>query len=219
MFAELSESKSEAQMIHSVAHVGQLEPKSMTPSGLASETLSDTGTADLDLKNLRPGLPEPMSGANISGHWAILKQGRLIGFLKDVVKEILPVEVEPIEVPDKPVYRSVDYAALLEEYRYIAPAVRGNEPIPIQIGKEVRLIDSLLDALDIEQHWAGINKRRFHLITKKHTRGLTIEEESEFDKLQELASRRAKILAPLPFFELTRLEEYTKKALSKSGSQ
>ena len=169
----------------------------------------------LSAESLKPELPVPLSGGRISGYKALLKQGKLLGFLRDVVEDLLPRDVEAIDVPDEPVYRSLDYGMLLDRYRSIAPAVTRSEPVPVEIAMELRLVDALLDGLDIEEHWAGINKRRFHLITKKHTRGLRAEEESELAKLQDLAGRRVTTLAPLPFEELARLEEYVKKASLK----
>lgn len=211
----LARADRETEVIYST-ETDRIEPSAQVPTQTSLAVQVEEG---LSAESLKPELPEPLSGGRISGYKALLKQGRLLGFLRDVVEDLLPRYVEAIDVPDRPVYRSLNYRMLLDRYRSLAPAVTRSEPVPVELVKELRLVDALLDALDIEEHWAGINKRRFHLITKKHTRGLRAEEESELAKLQDLAGRRVATLAPLPFDELARLEEYAKKASLKQDSK
>lgn len=50
--------------------------------------------------------------------------------------------------------------------------------------------------------WAAINKRRFHLISKKHSRaGLSSAENAELEELQLLADKHADSVRALPIHE------------------
>lgn len=64
---------------------------------------------------------------------------------------------------------------------------------------------SLADYLAITVDWPETNHRRAELIHKKVARTIPVEERTELDHLQSLATSRANLVAPLPLDELERL--------------
>lgn len=154
---------------------------------------------------------EPLQGYDLRQWIALLSKGKLVKLLPSVPESLLP-ELEYIEIPGRDIYADLSYSSLSKGYRAIASVYRSGDPLPINVWKELRLIDALLGAIEIQERWSNLNNRRFHLISKKHTQGLRPEEEQELNQLQELASQRMDAAAPLPFATLARLEDFARKA-------
>ncbi len=64
---------------------------------------------------------------------------------------------------------------------------------------------SLSDYLAITADWTETNRRRTELIHKKVSRTISLDERTELDHLQSLASSRRNLIAPLPQAELDEL--------------
>ena len=73
-------------------------------------------------------------------------------------------------------------------------------------------MEAMLAALELEEQWSVINRRRFHLITKRNRTGLREDEAKELERLQGLARERVNLIAPLPFSTLEFLKEYARRA-------
>ena len=157
-------------------------------------------------------VPHTLLKQDVRGRRALVKEGKLLGLPTDLPQDLVPKDMELIKFPNSETYRSLNLTTLLERYRALALDLPVNKPVTNEVGQELRLIECLVEALDVEERWAQINNRRFYLITKKHSRGLNSHEQSELDALQDLAWRRSETLAPLPFLELARLEEYAHQA-------
>jgi hypothetical protein len=154
---------------------------------------------------------ESLAGTDVRQSIALLSKGKLVKVLPRVPESLLP-ELEYIEIPNRDMYAALSYSSLYSGYQRIASGYRPGDPLPVDKWTELRLIDALLSALEIEERWAALNNRRFHLINKKHTQGLGPEEQQELDQLQDLASQRMDAIAPLPFATLIRVEEFARKA-------
>jgi len=172
----------------------------------------------LDLETVELERPEPLAGTDIRGKLAVVEEDQLRGFLSGALRQVVQRTPKVIEVPDRALYSALNYSSIISEYKTAASKLTSAEADP-KLPAEIRLLDSLLDALSLEEQWENINQRRFHLIVKRHTRGLSVEEDSELGELQELARRRSKSVAPLPFAELARLESYVRRALSSKEKE
>src|SRR5262245_55813488 len=60
--------------------------------------------------------------------------------------------------------------------------------------------------------WESLNRRRLELIEKEAGDGLSEEEQSELERIQEVTGRYLNVVAPLPFERLERLEERARRA-------
>ena len=76
----------------------------------------------------------------------------------------------------------------------------------------MKLMEAMLAGLELEEQWSIINRRRFHLITKRYKAGLREDEAKELERLQELARERANMVAPLPFSTMELLRDYAQRA-------
>jgi len=150
-------------------------------------------------------LHEPVARRNVSGLIAVLKDGRLLTFVEPATIDLIPKDVEKIRVPDKKIFHSLNLDELMSEYHDLAVAQSTAYSI------ELRLLDALIVSLENEAQWSRINKRRFHLITKKHSVGLDAAQNDELEELQRLADKHAGSVQPIPFSELAMLEEYARK--------
>jgi hypothetical protein len=154
-------------------------------------------------------LQEPVAQRDIRGLLALFKNGRLITFVEPAARSLLPPGIEAIEVPTKKIYGSVSLENLMSEYHGLV--VSDSADSSAQVSSELRLLDALLVSLENEAQWSRINKRRFHLITKKHSTGLEQTELDELDQLQRLADKQAESAHELPFAELAMLKDYARK--------
>ena len=150
-------------------------------------------------------LEEPLSGRDVHGLVAVLKQGRLVTFIETGALNLIPKDVEAIPVPDRKVFRGLSLEDLMSEYHDLVTA-RSDAKL-----RELRLLDALIISLENEAQWSRINKRRFHLITKKHSLGLDPAEDDEFSQLQRLADMHADAVQPIPFSNLAMLRDYARK--------
>jgi len=150
-------------------------------------------------------LQEPVAQRDVRQLVALLKDGRLLTFIEPATKDLIPRGIETIQVPDREVYRMLNLEDLMSEYHNLV----AGESVAHTV--ELRLLDALIVALENEAQWSRINKRRFHLITKKHSIGLDAVENDELNELQRLADMHADSAQPLPFPELAMLRDYAHK--------
>lgn len=152
-----------------------------------------------------------MSGRDVRGQFAILERGRLV----ELSDSMIPIDglsrsARQIQIPNSDLYRKLEYSTLLASFANI-------DEYRLQSGvdafTEVKLIEALLSAIELEDQWAAINKRRFHLITKQNRLGLQDDETKELTRLQALARERVNLIAPLPppLSTLEFLKEYRGK--------
>jgi hypothetical protein len=151
-------------------------------------------------------LQEPIVGRDIRGLIALLRGGKVVAFVEEVAGQLVDEDVEKIEIPKKKVFARLEAAGLIAEYHALSSIE--NLQDNSQLLKEFHLIDALLVAVENDEQWSRINTRRFHLITKKYTLGLSPNEDSELEKLDELAERQMYSALELPFAELAMLEAY-----------
>jgi hypothetical protein len=181
-----------------------------TAKGIHLGNLTEESEAELlKLPNVPIELQEQLAGRDIRGLAALLDDNRLITLMEPAAAVFVNRRMEKILVADKNVYRKLNIEALLDEYHKI---VRSQSlEIPQDAATELRLLDALLVSLENEAQWGRINKRRFHLITKKHSIGLSRFETDELEELQALAEKQADTAQPLPFLDLAMLKDYARK--------
>ena len=160
----------------------------------------------LEIPNIPVELQEPLAQRDICGLIAVLKAGRLVAFVEPAATHLIPKGLDKIQVPTKRLFRRLIVEDLLSEYYRLAMYEDIDQSA--EHSDELRFLDALLISLENEAQWSRINRRRFHLITKKHAGDLTVVEESELGKLQELADKRMHAALELPFNELAILETY-----------
>ncbi|HEU4343214.1 MAG TPA: hypothetical protein VFU31_16805 [Candidatus Binatia bacterium] len=171
------------------------------------ETIPETAQRDgiLEIPDTPIELQEPVAQRDVRGLLALLRNRRLLTFVEPETRNLIHSGIEAIEVPDRKVYRALNLADLMSEYHDL---VAGQ---PTARATELRLLDALIVSLENEAQWSRINKRRFHLITKKHSIGLESQENDELQELQRLADMHAESVLPLPFPELAMLKDYARK--------
>lgn len=177
------------------------------PGELVSKALPDVESKQsvLEIPNTPIELQEPVSKRNVSGLIAVLKDGRLLTFVEPATLDLIPKDVEKIPVPDKKIFHSLNLDELMSKYHDLAIA----QSAPYSV--ELRLLDALIVSLENEAQWSRINKRRFHLITKKHSVGLDAAQNDELEELQRLADKHADSVQAIPFPDLAMLQEYARK--------
>lgn len=175
--------------------------------GVLSKPVPDIEQQDgiLEIPDTPLELQEPVAQRDVRQLVALLKDGRLIAFIEPATKDLIPKGIETIQVPDREVYRVLNLQELISEYHNL---VAGESVVRTA---ELRLLDALIVSLENEAQWSRINKRRFHLITKKHSLGLDSVENDELEELQRLADMHADSAQPLPFPELAMLRDYARK--------
>lgn len=151
-------------------------------------------------------LQEPIAGRNIRGLVALLRGGKLVAFLEKLAGKLVGDDVEKIDVPRKKVFARLDVNALMTAYHELSVVENLVEPSDVKM--ELRLMNALLVAMENEEQWSRINLRRFHLITKDCSLGLTEQETVELQQLENLAEQQMYLGAELPFAELAMLETY-----------
>jgi hypothetical protein len=150
-----------------------------------------------------------LHGSDIREKFAIIFKGRVMRLSSTAPPAgTMPSGSEQVRVPNDDVYKFADSSNLLRRYTYLGTLASSNPAI----ARETRLIEALLDMLELEEQWENINRRRFHLITKKHLRGLRRQESDELDRLQTLAKQRADVLHPLPGSTAELLLDYSRRA-------
>ena len=193
------DSSSDAAMI-----ADAMMPGSMTDVTVSSEEKERIDI--IDVPKIPIELQEPIDGRDIRGLTALLRHGRIVAFVEDVAGQLVGENIEKIEVPKKKVFANLALDTLMPEYHRLC--LTENLSASAHVKTELRLMDGLLVALENDAQWSRINTRRFHLITKKHTLGLSPVENEEFEKLDALAERRMYSALELPFAELAMLEVY-----------
>jgi hypothetical protein len=175
-----------------------------TPTGI------DKSREDLlKLPNVPIELHEPVAQRDVRRLLALFRDSKLITFVEPETGTLVPATIEKIQVPGKKVYRSLNIEELVSEYHSILESHSSN--LSEEVATELRLLDALLSSLENEAQWSRINNRRFHLITKKHSLGLTPLETEELNELQALADKQADSAQNLPFVELAMLKDYARK--------
>jgi hypothetical protein len=159
-----------------------------------------------DVPKIPIELQEPIVGRDIRGLIALLRRGKIVAFVEEVAGQLVSEDVEKIEIPNKKVFAKLDLAGLIAEYHALSSIENLHENA--QRLKEFRLIDALLVAVENDEQWSRINARRFHLITKKYTLSLSSDENSELERLDQLAERQMYSALELPFAELAMVEAY-----------
>jgi len=159
----------------------------------------------LELPDTPIELQEPVAQRDVRRLIALLKDGRLLTFIDPAMNDLIPRDIDRIQVPDLEIYRSLNLEELMSEYHNLI----AEESVPRFA--ELRLLDALIVSLENEAQWSRINKRRFHLITKKHSLGLDSAESDELEQLQHLADMHADSAQPLPFTELAMLKDFARK--------
>lgn len=162
----------------------------------------------LDIPNIPIEVQEPLAGRDIRDLIALMRGGRLVAFLDPIADELVGKDIEKVRVPKKKLYASIDSERLLPEYHRLSLSLEHGSSEAVS--EEVRLLDALLSSLENEAQWSRINKRRFHLITKRHTRGLSANEETELATLQDLTDKQMYGALGLPFRSLAMLESYVR---------
>ncbi len=175
--------------------------------GVLSKAVPDIEQQDgiLEIPDTPIELQEPVAQRDVRQLVALLRDGRLLTFIEPETKDLIPRGIEMIQVPDREVYRMLNLESLMSEYHNL---VAGES---VARTAELRLLDALIVSLENEAQWSRINKRRFHLITKKHSIGLNTVENDELEELQRLADMHADAAQPLPFPELAMLRDYARK--------
>lgn len=153
-------------------------------------------------------LQEPLAGRDIRGLIALLRAGRLVAFLDPLASYLIPKGIEKIPVPTKKSYESLKSEDVQSEYHRLVVSETANHSQ--ELSNEFQLLDALLVSLENEAQWSRINRRRFHLISKKYVTGLAPQESEELDALQSLAQKQMYTALELPFAELAMLEEYAR---------
>jgi hypothetical protein len=171
----------------------------------------------LEVPNIPIELQEPLIGRDVRGLVGLLVADRLVGFIEPEASRLVPENVEKINVPAKGLYRSLELDQLLAAYHNFAVEEEVKKS-PENL-TELRLIDRLLVAMENEAQWSRINKRRFHLINKKHSPGLSPMELEELEKLQKLAAQQMYAALDLPFTELAMVETYVRSLGLNDHSQ
>jgi hypothetical protein len=70
-----------------------------------------------------------------------------------------------------------------------------------------------------EQAWEALNQRRVDLIEKESNAGLSQDEQTELEKIQEVTGKYLNIIAPLPFDRLEQVEEQARRAGIRLGQE
>jgi hypothetical protein len=184
------------------------------PGELVSKAAPDIESKQsiLEIPNTPIELQEPVAQRNVSGLIAVLKDGRLLTFVEPATLDLIPKDVDTIPIPDKRVFHSLNLDNLMSEYHDLAVAQSTAHAV------ELRLLDALIVSLENEAQWSRINKRRFHLITKRHSVGLDSAQNDELEELQRLADKHADSVQAIPFSELAMLQEYARKLGFLEGS-
>jgi hypothetical protein len=180
------------------------DSRTATPIALAAEKRLEI----VEVPSIPIELQEPLVGRNVRGLTALLQGNRIVAFIEPDVAKIIPADIEKIAVPDKKIYRSLKVETLLAEYHTLAVTERLHERT--ELLTELRLIDMLLTALENDAQWSRINRRRFHLINKKYSIGLSPDEAIDLEELDVLATKRMYAALDLPFNELAMLESYAR---------
>jgi hypothetical protein len=186
----------------------------LSAKGAPGDTASDMNEAQIATEKQPtfkvPEIPielqEPIVGRDVRGLIALLRRGRLVGFVEELVGELLGNDLEKIHVPTKKSYRNLSLDQLIAEYH--ALSVNEDSQHDSDVSRELRLIDALLTAIENDEQWTRINRRRFHLINKEYSLGLSRDEAAELERLDELARQRMYMGLQLPFAELAMLEAY-----------
>jgi hypothetical protein len=210
----LSDIKTHEPEANDVAATPEISPLDGNTSGAFVEALLPNTLVEVEeaaedilkLSDVSIELQEPVAQRDVRGLLALLKGDKLITFVEPDTGSIVARMFEKIEVPDKEVYRSLNVEDLMTEYHAL---IRSHSPD--EVATELRLLDALLVSLENEAQWSRINKRRFHLITKKHSIGLTETEVTELEELQSIAERQADLVQGLPFAELAMLKDYARR--------
>jgi len=161
----------------------------------------------LEIPDIPIELQEPLTNRDIRDLFAVIKADKLVSFLDSSVKNPIPRGVKKIRVPKTRIYADLNLDRLIQKYHDIAVS----EELTQELDEELRLLDSLIGAMEHEAQWSRINIRRFHLINKKHSMGLRGDEEKELDTLDQLAERQMYMVQDLPFAELAMLKTYARR--------
>ena len=161
----------------------------------------------LEIPNIPIELQEQLINRDVRDLFAIIKADKLVSFLDSSVKSPIPRGVKKIRIPKTRLYAALNLERLIQKYHDIAVI----EELSQELGNELRLLDSLIEAMEHEAQWSRINTRRFHLINKKHSIGLQGDEEKELDTLDQLAERQMYAVQELPFAELAMLKTYARR--------
>lgn len=162
----------------------------------------------LDIPDIPIEVQEPLAGRDIRELIALMREGRLVAFIDPMADELVGKNVEKIRVPKKKLYASINTERLLPEYHRLSVTLeRGRSDA---VSAEVRLLDALLSSLENEAQWSRINRRRFHLITKRYSTGLSADEEAELTALQDITAKQMYGALQLPFRSLAMLETYVR---------
>lgn len=161
----------------------------------------------LEIPDIPIELQEPLINRDIRDLFAIIRADKLVSFLDSSVKSPIPRGVKKIRIPKTRIYAALNLDRLIQKYHDIAVT----EELSQELNDELRLLDSLIEAMEHEAQWSRINTRRFHLINKKHSIGLQGDEEKELDTLDKLAERQMYAVQDLPFAELAMLKTYARR--------
>ena len=192
------------------SHVFQGELPFDVSESLISKTVrndEDLVDAVLEIPDVPIELQEPLANRDIRDLFAVIKADKLVSFLDSSVKNPIPRGVKKIRVPNTRIYAALDLDRLIEKYHDLAIS----EELSQELDDELRLLDSLIGAMEHEAQWSRINTRRFHLINKKHSMGLQGDEEKELDALDQLAEKQMYAVQDLPFAELAMLKTYARR--------
>jgi len=193
-------------------------PVGSSPTSRPSEPnvlkdVSITDTRDSDDSHLEKRAPVPrLAGLDARGKFAVIQKGRLIDLADSKLSpHKLPRGTQQIQVPNEELYRNLDSVSLLASYNRTARS-RASSNRSLSHASEMKLMEAMLAGLELEEQWSIINRRRFHLITKRYKAGLREDEAKELERLQELARERANMVAPLPFSTMELLRDYAQRA-------
>jgi hypothetical protein len=180
---------------------------SETPMSKTVRDEEDLVEPALEIPDIPIELQEPLANRDIRDLFAVIKADKLVSFLDSSVKSRTPKGVRKIRVPNTRIYAALNLDRLIEKYHGLAVS----EELTQDADDELRLLDSLIGAMEHEAQWSRINTRRFHLINKKHSIGLQGDEEKELDTLDKLAERQMYMVQDLPFAELAMLKTYARR--------
>jgi len=167
----------------------------------------DIAQTTLEVPDIPIELQEPLADRDIRDLLALIKSGRLVGFIEPSVQNLLPKGVNKIRVPRTRIYAGLDLENLIAEYHKLAIS----DLVSRDLADELQLLDGLIVAMEHEAQWSRINTRRFHLINKKHSIGLKHDEKEELDALDQLAQKQMYAVQNLPFAELAMLKVYARR--------
>lgn len=206
--AQFAEHSIETELLDTNLHVfeGALPLASITtPPNWTARFEHDVVEDVLEIPDIPIELQEPVANRDVRDLIAIIKRDTLISFVDPSLRESVPKGFRDIRVPRKRLYSALNLEQLIQQYHELASFV----DLPSERIDELRLLDALIGALEREAQWSRINTRRFHLINKKHSLGLSAEEIDELYVLDQLAEKQMYKVQSLPFDELAMLKTYT----------